>query len=307
MEQQNDSRHAVHIRQISKGNSTILLAKLEGRNFGILTADRLAEHLICEAEQRGALQPGIEIIEASFGSTGLALATAAAQHGYKLSLVMPETVDIERRNAFSAAGATVILSRAEEGLKGALQLAEEIADADPHKYFLLQKFKNPDNAAFHEKITGPELWNETGGAIDVFVSAVGTGGTLTGVSRYIKNIMGKQILSVAVEPKESPVISQKLSGQKIKVSPHRIVGAGAGFIPDTLDLLLVDRVEQVSAEEALDVARRLATEEELTVDISSAAAVAGALRLTQLEAFAGKTIVVILSAPADTLPPPTHV
>jgi cysteine synthase A len=307
MDQQNDSTHAIHLRQISTGTGATLLAKLEGCNFGILTADRLAEHLICEAEQRGALKPGIEIVEASFGTTGVALATAARQHGYKLSLVMPETVDIERRNAFSTAGATVILSPAEEGLKGALLLAEEIVNAEPRKYFLPQKFKNPDNPEFHEKITGPELWSETGGAIDVFVSAVGTGGTLTGVSRYMKNIVGKRIISVAVEPKESPVISQKLSGQKIKASPHRIVGVGAGFIPDTLDLSLVDRVEQVSAEEAFDVVRRLAAEEDLTVDIPSAAAVAVAGRLAELEAFANKTIVVILSAPADTLPSTSHV
>ena len=307
MDQQNDSTHVINLRQISKGTGATLLAKLEGRNFGNLTAGRLAEHLICEAEKRGALQPGIEIVEASFGTTGVALAAAARQHGYKLSLVMPETVDIERRNAFSAFGATVILSPAEDGLKGALLLAEEIADADPLKYFLPQKFKNPDNPEFHEKITGPELWNETGGAIDVFVSAVGTGGTITGVSRYIKNVAGKGIISVAVEPKESPVISQKLSGQKIKAFPHRIIGVGAGFIPDTLDLSLVDRVEQVSAEDALDVALRLATEEELTVDISSAAAVAVAERLARLEAFVDKTIVVILSAPDDSLTSTAHV
>jgi cysteine synthase A len=223
----------------------------------------------------------------------------AAARGYKLTLTMPETMSIERRRVLAALGANLILTPGAEGMKGAISRAEEIAAAEPQKYFLPQQFKNPANPEIHEKTTGPEIWNDTDGGIDVLVSGVGTGGTITGVSRYIKNTKGKKIISVAVEPKESPVISQKLAGQEIKPSPHKIQGIGAGFIPDTLDLSVVDRVEQVSSEEAIDYAKRLAKEEGLLVGISCGAAVAAAVRLANLDEFAGKTIVVILPDGAE--------
>jgi len=223
----------------------------------------------------------------------------AAARGYKLTLTMPETMSIERRRVLAALGANLILTPGAEGMKGAINRAEEIAAAEPNKYFLPQQFKNPANPEIHEKTTGPEIWNDTDGGIDVLVSGVGTGGTITGISRYIKNTKGKKILSVAVEPKESPVISQKLAGQEIKPAPHKIQGIGAGFIPDTLDLSIVDRVEQVSSDEALEFAKRLAKEEGLLVGISCGAAVAAAVRLAKLDEFAGKTIVVILPDGAE--------
>jgi cysteine synthase A len=255
--------------------------------------------MIWDAEKRGVLKPGVEIIEPTSGNTGIALAYVAAARGYKLTLTMPETMSIERRRVLAALGANLILTPGAEGMKGAINRAEEIATAEPEKYFLPQQFKNPANPEIHEKTTGPEIWNDTDGAIDVFVSGVGTGGTITGVSRYIKNTKGKKIISVAVEPKESPVISQKLAGQEIKPAPHKIQGIGAGFIPDTLDLSLVDRVEQVSSDEALEFAKRLAKEEGLLVGISCGAAVAAAVRLAKLDEFAGKTIVVILPDGAE--------
>jgi cysteine synthase A len=212
---------------------------------------------------------------------------------------MPETMSIERRRVLAALGANLILTPGAEGMKGAINRAEEIAAAEPNKYFLPQQFKNPANPEIHEKTTGPEIWNDTDGGIDVLVSGVGTGGTITGISRYIKHTKGKKIISVAVEPKESPVISQKLAGQEIKPAPHKIQGIGAGFIPDTLDLSVVDRVEQVSSDEALEFAKRLAKEEGLLVGISCGAAVAAAVRLAKLDEFAGKTIVVILPDGAE--------
>jgi cysteine synthase A len=218
----------------------------------------------------------------------------AATRGYKLTLTMPETMSLERRRVLAAFGANLILTPGAEGMKGAISRAEELAASDPTRYFLPQQFKNPANPAIHERTTGPEIWTDTQGTVDVLVSGVGTGGTITGVSRYIKNTRGKQILSVAVEPRESPVISQKLAGQELKPGPHKIQGIGAGFIPDTLDLSIVDRVEQVDSAEAVSMARRLAKEEGLLVGISCGAATAAALRLAREDAFAGKTIVVIL-------------
>ncbi|MEI6126233.1 MAG: cysteine synthase A, partial [Pseudomonadota bacterium] len=223
-----------------------------------------------------------------------ALAYVAAARGYKLTLTMPETMSIERRKVLAAFGANLELTPGSEGMSGAIRRAEEIAASDPKRYFLPQQFKNPANPEIHEKTTGPEIWNDTDGDIDVLVSGVGTGGTITGVSRFIKNTKGKIILSVAVEPKESPVISQKLAGQPLKPGPHKIQGIGAGFIPDTLDLSLVDRVEQVESSEAVEYSRRLAKEEGILSGISSGAAIAAALRLAKEDAFAGKTIVVIL-------------
>ena len=244
--------------------------------------------------QKGLLKPGVEIIEPTSGNTGIALAYVAAARGYKLTLTMPETMSIERRRVLAAFGANLLLTPGAEGMPGAISRAEEIAASDPKKYFLPQQFKNPANPAIHEKTTGPEIWNDTDGAIDVLVSGVGTGGTITGISRFIKNTKGKKIISVAVEPKESPVITQKLAGQELKPSPHKIQGIGAGFIPDTLDLSLVDRVEQVESDEAVEYARRLAKEEGLLSGISCGAALAAALRLARQDEFAGKTIVVIL-------------
>ena len=240
------------------------------------------------------MKPGVEIIEPTSGNTGIALAFVAAARGYQLTLTMPKTMSIERRRVLAAFGANLVLTPGPEGMKGAVKRAEEIAASDPARYFLPQQFKNPANPAIHEKTTGPEIWSDTDGKIDVLVSGVGTGGTITGVSRFIKKTKGKNILSVAVEPKESPVISQKLAGQELKPGPHKIQGIGAGFIPDTLDLSIVDRVEQVDSAEAVAFARRLAREEGLLVGISCGAAAAVAVRLAAQKEFAGKTIVVIL-------------
>jgi cysteine synthase len=289
----------VKLNHISKGAKATILAKIEGRNPAYSVKCRIGANLIWDAEKRGVLKPGVDIIEPTSGNTGIALAYVAAARGYKLTLTMPETMSIERRRVLAALGASLILTPGAEGMKGAISRAEEIAASDPQKWFLPQQFKNQANPEIHEKTTGPEIWNDTDGAIDVFVSGVGTGGTITGVSRYIKNTKGKKIISVAVEPKESPVISQKLAGQEIKPAPHKIQGIGAGFIPDTLDLSVVDRVEQVTSDEALDFAKRLAKEEGLLVGISSGAAVAAAVKLANLEEFAGKTIVVVLPDGAE--------
>jgi cysteine synthase A len=289
----------IRLNHITEGAKATVLAKIEARNPAYSVKCRIGANMIWDAEKRGVLKPGVEIIEPTSGNTGIALAYVAAARGYKLTLTMPETMSIERRRVLAALGANLILTPGAEGMKGAINRAEEIAAAEPQKYFLPQQFKNPANPEIHEKTTGPEIWNDTDGAIDVFVSGVGTGGTITGVSRYIKNTKGKKIISVAVEPKESPVISQKLAGQEIKPAPHKIQGIGAGFIPDTLDLSVVDRVEQVSSDEALDFAKRLAREEGLLVGISCGAAVAAAVRLAKLDEFAGKTIVVILPDGAE--------
>jgi cysteine synthase A len=283
---------------VGNGKATILV-KVEGRNPAYSVKCRIGANMIWDAEKRGVLKPGVEIIEPTSGNTGIALAYVAAARGYKLTLTMPETMSIERRRVLAALGANLILTPGAEGMKGAINRAEEIAASDPQKWFLPQQFKNPANPEIHEKTTGPEIWNDTDGAIDVLVAGVGTGGTITGVSRYIKNTKGKKIISVAVEPKESPVISQKLAGQEIKPAPHKIQGIGAGFIPDTLDLSVVDRVEQVTSEEAIDFAKRLAKEEGILVGISCGAAVAAAVRLANLDEFAGKTIVVILPDGAE--------
>jgi cysteine synthase A len=284
---------------IGSNAKATVLAKVEGRNPAYSVKCRIGANLIWDAEKRGVLKQGVEIIEPTSGNTGIALAYVAAARGYKLTLTMPETMSVERRRVLAALGATLILTPGAEGMKGAINRAEEIAAAEPNKYFLPQQFKNPANPEIHEKTTGPEIWNDTDGGIDVLVSGVGTGGTITGVSRFIKNTKGKKIISVAVEPKESPVITQKLAGQEIKPAPHKIQGIGAGFIPDTLDLSVIDRVEQVSSDEAIEYAKRLAKEEGILVGISCGAAVAAAVRLAQLDEFAGKTIVVILPDGAE--------
>ena len=250
--------------------------------------------MVWDAEERGTLKPGMSIVEATSGNTGIALAYAAAARGYGCVLTMPDTMTMERRKVLVAFGAKLILTPGAKGMKGAIAKAEELAAADPGKYVLMRQFDNPANPAIHENTTGPEIWDDTAGKVDVFVAGVGTGGTLTGVSRYIKQTKGKKILTVAVEPTHSPVISQTLAGQPLAPSPHKIQGIGAGFVPKNLDLSLVDRVEQVSNDEAIATARRLAREEGILCGISCGAAMAAALRLAREPALAGKTIVVIL-------------
>jgi cysteine synthase A len=284
----------VRLNRVTAGTKATVLAKIEGRNPAYSVKCRIGAAMIWDAEERGVLKPGVEIVEPTSGNTGIALAYVAAARGYKLTLTMPDTFSIERRRVLAAFGANLVLTPGAEGMRGAVNRAEAIAASDPVRYFLPQQFKNPANPAIHEKTTGPEIWKDTSGEIDVLVSGVGTGGTITGVSRYIKGAMGKAILSVAVEPKESPVITQKLAGKDLKPAPHKIQGIGAGFIPDTLDLSGVDRVEQVDSAEAVEFSRRLAKEEGILSGISCGAAAAVAVRLAKLEEFAGRNIVVIL-------------
>jgi cysteine synthase len=271
-----------------------VLAKIEGRNPAYSVKCRLGAALIWEAEKQGLLKPGIEIVEPTSGNTGIALAFVAAARGYALTLVMPETMSIERRKVLKALGANIVLTEGAKGMPGAINKATEIRDSNPKHYYMPQQFENPANPAIHRKTTGPEIWEDTDGAVDVLVSGVGTGGTITGVSQFIKLDKKKAIVSVAVEPTESPVISQLLAKQELKPGPHKIQGIGGGFIPKTLDVSLVDRVEQVSSAEALVYARRLAREEGILSGISCGAAVAAAARIATESAFANKTIVVIL-------------
>ncbi len=284
----------VRLTRVTGNAKAAVYAKLEARNPAYSVKDRIGTAMILDAEKRGVLKPGVEIVEPTSGNTGIALASVAAARGYKLTLTMPETMSIERRRVLAALGATLVLTPGADGMKGAIRRAEEIAASDPAKYFLPQQFKNPANPAIHEKTTGPEIWEATGGKVDVLVSGVGTGGTITGASRYIKHVAKKAILSVAVEPEESPVITQTLAGLPVKPGPHKIQGIGAGFIPDTLDIKVIDRVERVTSAEAISFAQRLSKEEGLLVGISSGAAAFAAVRLAQDEAFAGKTIVVVL-------------
>ncbi|TAN38653.1 MAG: cysteine synthase A [Verrucomicrobia bacterium] len=284
----------VKLNRVTDGAKATVLAKTEGRNPAYSVKDRIGAAMILDAEQRGVLKPGVEIVEPTSGNTGIALAYVAAARGYKLTLTMPETMSIERRRILAALGANLILTPGPEGMKGAIRRAEEIAASDPKRYFIPQQFKNPANPAIHEKTTGPEIWNDTDGKVDVLVSGVGTGGTITGVSRYIKNTKKAKLISVAVEPAESPVLTQKRAGQDLKPGPHKIQGIGAGFVPDTLDLSVVDRVEQVTGEESMIMARRLMKEEGVLAGISGGAAVVAAVRLAKLPEFAGKTIVVVL-------------
>ena len=284
----------VKLNHLTAGAKATVLAKIEGRNPAYSVKCRIGAAMIWDAEERGVLKPGVEIVEPTSGNTGIALAYVAAARGYKLTLTMPESMSIERRRVLGAFGANLILTPAAEGMGGAIRRAEQMAAAEPERYFLPNQFKNPANPGIHEKTTGPEIWDATGGQVDVLVSGVGTGGTITGISRFLKGKASRPILSVAVEPKESPVISQTLAGQALKPGPHQIQGIGAGFIPDTLDLSVVDRVEQVESAEAIAFARRLAREEGLLSGISSGAATAVAVRLALLPEFAGKTIVAIL-------------
>jgi len=284
----------VRLNHLAPAGGATILGKIEGRNPAYSVKCRIGASMIWDAEKKGLLSPGKEIVEPTSGNTGIALAFVAAARGIPLTLTMPETMSIERRKVLKAFGANLILTPGPKGMSGAIAAAEELAASDPNRYILLHQFKNPANPAIHEQTTGPEIWEDTNGAIDVLVSGVGTGGTISGISRYLKKTRGKQILSVAVEPAESPVISQKLAGEELKPGPHKIQGIGAGFIPDTLDLSVVDRVEQVSGDEAIEYARRLAREEGILSGISCGAAAAVAARLAGRPEFAGKTIVVIL-------------
>ncbi|KGA25152.1 cysteine synthase A [Pectobacterium brasiliense] len=290
--------HTPLVRLNRIGNGRIL-AKVESRNPSFSVKCRIGSNLIWDAEKRGVLKPGVELVEPTSGNTGIALAYVAAARGYKLTLTMPETMSIERRKLLKALGANLVLTEGAKGMKGAIAKAEEIVASDPQRYLLLQQFSNPANPEIHEKTTGPEIWEDTDGQVDVFISGVGTGGTLTGVSRYIKNTKGKAITSVAVEPTDSPVITQALAGEELKPGPHKIQGIGAGFIPGNLDLKLIDRVEKVTNEEAISTARRLMEEEGILAGISSGAAVAAALNLLKEKEFEDKTIVVILPSSGE--------
>ncbi|RMF43810.1 MAG: cysteine synthase A [Deltaproteobacteria bacterium] len=269
-------------------------AKIEGRNPAYSVKCRIGASMIWDAEQKGLLGPGKEIVEPTSGNTGIALAFVAAARGIPITLTMPETMSLERRKVLKAFGANLVLTPGSKGMGGAIAAAEELAASDPNRYILLHQFKNPANPAIHRKTTGPEIWEATNGDVDVLISGVGTGGTITGISRFFELDKGKQLHSVAVEPTDSPVISQKLAGQDIQPGPHKIQGIGAGFIPDTLDLSIVDQVEQVSNEEAIDYARRLAAEEGILAGISCGAAAAVAARLAAKPEFAGKKFVIIL-------------
>jgi cysteine synthase A len=284
----------VRLNRIVKGAAAAVFAKVEGRNPGYSVKCRIGASMVWDAEKRGVLGPGKEIIEPTSGNTGIALAFVAAARGYPITLTMPESFSIERRKVLKAFGANLILTDASLGMGGAIVKAEEIVASDPNRYVLLQQFKNPANPQIHFETTGPEIWEDTSGSIDVLVSGIGTGGTISGVSRYIKNVKGKRILSVGVEPAASPVITQTLNKQPVKPSPHKIQGIGAGFIPATLDLSMVDRVETVTNEEAVEFARRLAREEGLLSGISCGAAAAVATRLAFDPEFAGMCIVVVL-------------
>ncbi len=284
----------VRLNRVTEGARATVLGKVEGRNPSYSVKCRVGASMVWDAERRGVLRPGVEIVEPTSGNTGIALAYVAAARGYALTLVMPETMSLERRRVLAAFGANLVLTPGAEGMQGAIARAEAMAAADPGRFFLPQQFKNPANPAIHEKTTGPEIWNDTDGTVDAVVASVGTGGTITGISRYLKNTRGRKIVSVAVEPAESPVITQTLEGKAPTPAPHNIQGIGAGFIPDTLDLSLIDRVERVSSAEAILFARRLAREEGLLSGISCGAAAAAAVSLARAPEFAGKTIVVIL-------------
>jgi cysteine synthase len=284
----------VCLNRVPGSTSATILAKIEGRNPAYSVKCRVGAAMIWDAEEKGIIKAGTEIVEPTSGNTGIALAYVCAARGYKLSLTMPETMSVERRKVLQFFGANLILTPGPEGMNGAIRIAGEMLAADPEKYFLPQQFTNPANPMIHEKTTGMEIWDDTEGAADVLVAGVGTGGTLTGISRYFEKVRGKALYSVAVEPANSRVITQTLAGQPLKPGPHKIQGIGAGFIPANLDLSLVDRVETADNDEAIEMARRLAKEEGILCGISSGAAAAAAVRLAQLPEFAEKTIVVIL-------------
>ena len=284
----------VQLNRVTEGCGARVLAKIEGRNPAYSVKCRIGAAMIAAAERDGLLAGGKELIEPTSGNTGIALAFVAASKGIRLTLTMPETMSLERRKLLTAYGAHLELTEGRLGMSGAVNRAKEIAAADPERYVLLQQFVNPANPQIHHDTTGPEIWNDTDGQVDVVVAGVGTGGTITGVSRYIKGTLGKPLVSVAVEPKNSPVISQTRGGQALQPGPHKIQGIGAGFVPGNLDLGLLDRVEQVSDEEAVTMSRRLIKEEGILAGISCGAAAVAALRLAREEAYAGKSFVVVL-------------
>lgn len=289
----------VRLNRVTDGAKAMVLAKVEGRNPAYSVKCRIGAAMVWDAEKRGILKPGKELIEPTSGNTGIALAFVAAARGYPITLTMPETMSIERRKVLKALGANLLLTEGAQGMAGSIAKAEEIVATDPKRFVLLQQFNNQANPEIHVRTTGPEIWEDTEGTIDVLVSGIGTGGTITGVSRYIKRDKGKKILSVGVEPAASAVITQKLSGQPLRPGPHKIQGIGAGFIPGTLDLSMVDRVELVSNEESIEMARRLAKEEGILGGISCGAAVAVAVRLAKQPEFAGKTLVTVLPDAAE--------
>ena len=284
----------IKLNRVVNGGGATVLAKIEGRNPAYSVKCRIGAAMVWDAEKRGVLTPGKELVEPTSGNTGIALAFVAAAKGYPITLTMPETMSLERRKVLAAFGAKLVLTEGPLGMKGAIAKAAEIHRSDPGHYVLLQQFENPANPQIHFETTGPEIWDDTAGQIDVLVSGIGTGGTITGVSRYIKQVRGKAILSVGVEPEASPILTQNLKGEPLKPGPHKIQGIGAGFIPGTLDLSVVDRIETVSNDEAIDFARRLAKEEGILSGISCGAAVAVAVRLARSPEFKGKTIVAIL-------------
>ncbi len=286
----------VRLNRVAKGN---VFAKVESRNPSFSVKCRIGANMIWDAEKKGTLTKDKELIEPTSGNTGIALAFVAAARGYKITLTMPNTMSLERRKLLKALGANLILTDGAKGMKGAINKAEEIVAENPEKYLLLQQFDNPANPEIHEQTTGPEIWEDTDGEIDVFVAGVGTGGTLSGVSRYIKLKQGKQITTVAVEPADSPVITQTLAGEEVKPGPHKIQGIGAGFVPKNLDLAMVDRTALVTNDEAIEMARRLMEEEGILAGISSGAAVVAANQIAALPEFADKNIVVILPSSGE--------
>ncbi|OAN13926.1 cysteine synthase A [Photobacterium jeanii] len=286
----------VRLNRVSNGK---VLAKIEARNPSFSVKCRIGANMIWDAEKKGTLKEGVELVEPTSGNTGIALAYVAAARGYKLTLTMPESMSLERRKLLKALGANLVLTEAPKGMKGAIEKAEEIVASNPSQYLLLQQFNNPANPEIHEKTTGPEIWDATEGEIDVFVSGVGTGGTLTGVSRFIKQTKGKAITTVAVEPTESPVITQALAGDEIQPAPHKIQGIGAGFIPGNLELDLIDEVERVSSEDAIEMAQRLMKEEGILAGISSGAAVVAANNIAAKPEYADKNIVVVLPSSGE--------
>lgn len=286
----------VKLKRVTGGN---VFAKIEARNPSFSVKCRIGASMIWDAEKKGLLTEGKELIEPTSGNTGIALAFVAASRGYKLTLTMPATMSLERRKLLKALGANLVLTEGPKGMKGAIEKAKEIQASDPDKYVLLQQFDNPANPQIHFETTGPEIWNDTDGKVDVFVAGVGTGGTITGVSRFIKLEKKHPLISVAVEPTDSPIISQQRAGEELKPGPHKIQGIGAGFIPGNLDLEMIDRVEQVSNDEAIEMAHRLMKEEGILAGISSGAAVVAAKRLAETPEFADKNIVVILPSSAE--------
>lgn len=284
----------VELRRVTEGCGATVLAKIEGRNPAYSVKCRIGAAMIWQAEKEGLLGPGKELIEPTSGNTGIALAFVAASRGLPLTLTMPETMSLERRKLLTAYGARLVLTEGRLGMSGAIQAARDLAEAAPDRYVMLQQFMNPANPQIHHDTTGPEIWTDTDGEVDVLVAGVGTGGTITGVSRYIKQTLGQPLLSVAVEPSASPVISQTRSGIPLQPGAHKIQGIGAGFVPKNLDLSLVDRVEQVSDDEAIKMARRLIREEGILAGLSCGAAAAAAIKLAGSAEFKGKTIVVVL-------------